>query len=259
MNTTKIWIDAMADLRLHGRLVGPRDLTTKELLFKGATFDMNEPVIYHQDRKLNYTFMAAEALFIANGDNRVENLVPYNKNMAQFSDDGLIFNGSYGPPFNNQLMYVVNTLARDINTRQAVMTIWKQNPVASADIRCTIALQFIVRNGKMHTKVNMRSSDCWLGVPYDWFNFTIMTLRVLTLLNRQINSRISLGNMRWEATSFHAYENNWPAIDKVLNSEPNKVIDPMPERCYCNWQYVVDSLHACIEKQDTGDLWKIRP
>lgn len=130
------WRKIMVELYHNGKIVSPRGIDTKEVLFLSQTFDMNYPICYHQDRKLNYAFSAAEAYFIAHGDNRVENLAQYNRNISQFSDDGLIFNGSYGPPFNNQLMFVVNTLVNDPNSRQAILTIWKQNPVHSADIRC---------------------------------------------------------------------------------------------------------------------------
>lgn len=257
------WFYLMRSLHEYGNIVSPREIATKEIVFKDVTFDMRFPVCYHQDRRLNYTFSAAEALFIANGDNRVENLGPYNKNIAQFSDDGLIFNGSYGPPFNSQLGYVVNVLRNDPFSRQAVLTIWKPNPVKSRDIRCTIALQFLIRNGRMHTKVTMRSSDVWLGIPYDFFNFTVMTLRVLTLYNRMSNNEVELGTMNWSAGSSHAYVHDTEKIKKVLASVPNKPDIAMAPRCIHNWQYVVDSLVACRDKNESAivdnNLWRIRP
>lgn len=263
-NTT--WQSIMSQLLIGGTLVSPRGIDTKELLFLERTFDMNSPVCYHQDRKLNYAFSAAEAYFIAHGDNRTENLVPYNRNMLQFSDDGLIFNGAYGPPFNDQLMYVVNTLCGDTMSRQAVLTIWKQNPVTSCDTRCTVALQFIIRDHCLHVKVTMRSSDVWLGIPYDFFNFTIMALRVLTLVNEKLklgHYPIQLGLMNWSTGSSHAYKHDLDKIARVTSRPTDKTPVMVPERCYSDWLYVVDSLIACRDKEEdliqTNNLWRIRP
>ena len=267
MSANDLWRNIIRQLLTFGDEISPRGIATKEFMFLSDEFDMNSPICYHQNRRLNYSFSAAEAYFIAHGDNRVENLAQYNKNIAQFSDDGMIFNGSYGPPFNSQLMYVVNTLANDLYSRQAVLTIWKENPVVSADIRCTIALQFLVRNGRIHTKVTMRSSDVWLGIPYDLFNFTIMTLRVLTLLNAKLSDKISepikLGTMHWSAGSSHIYVHDIEKAKLVLETGPDKEIKPVPEKCFTNWPYVVSSLIACRDKnlQDIKDnqLWEIRP
>lgn len=265
-SATNLWLSLLGELIDSRSIIAPRGQQTKELLFVYHQFDMNYPVCYHQHRRLNYSFSAAEAYFIAHGDNRTENLIQYNKNMAQFSDDGLIFNGAYGPPFNDQLMYVVNTLAQDLYSRQAVITIWKQNPVTSTDIRCTVALQFLVRNNKIHTKVTMRSSDIWLGVPYDLFNFTVMTLRVLTLLNKKLERQfgpIELGTLDFTAGSSHMYVQNEDSAKKVLAELPDKPSIKVPNTCYTEWNYVVNSLVACMNKVENEPgaqyLWKIRP
>lgn len=259
------WLQIMADIIACGRTIKARGLSTIEILCNEQTFDMNNPICYHQNRKLNYAFSTVDALFIANGDNRVANLAQYNKNIAQFSDDGLIFNGAYGPAFNNQLMYAVNALKEDEKTRQAVITIWHENPIVSKDRKCTIALQFLIRDGSIHTKVTMRSSDVWLGIPYDFFNFTIMTLRVLTLYNesKMPNEPIKLGNMNWSAGSSHLYTSDINKIDSVIRSMPNKSPDRVPMQALTNWQFIVDSLVACRDKDESrindNNLWRIRP
>ena len=267
LTANDLWRNIIRELLTFGSEISPRGIATKEFMFLSGEFDMNSPICYHQHRRLNYSFSAAEAYFIAHGDNRVENLAEYNKNIAQFSDDGMIFNGSYGPPFNNQLMYVINTLVNDLYSRQAVLTIWKENPVVSADVRCTVALQFLVRDAHIHTKVTMRSSDVWLGIPYDLFNFTIMTLRVLTILNNKLQDKISepikLGTMHWSTGSSHIYVHDIEKAKLVLENDPDKTPAYVPKKCFTNWQYVVNSLLACRDKnaQFMKDylLWEIRP
>jgi thymidylate synthase len=244
----------LRDTEIH-----PRGEATVEWLFGETTFDMTRPICYHQHRKLNYAFSAAEAYAITHGIPDANFLAKYNKNMAVFSDDGLIFNGAYGPPFHNQIMYAVNSLLNDAASRQSVITIWRQNPVTSADIACTIALQFLIRNSALHVKVTMRSSDVWLGIPYDFFNFTVMALRILTLYNQKTGANIGLGKMNWSAGSSHLYLRNRDALYDVLSELPDKHTSSVPERAFSDWQFVVNSLQACMKKTSTDGLWKIRP
>lgn len=254
---TQAWLKILYDIMNKGKHVDVKNTQTKEILANSSWFDMNFPYIEHPKRFVNKKFLAAEAYAICHGDNRTENIGKYNKNILQFSDDGYIFNGSYGPPFNNQLMYVVNTLLRDPSSRQAVLTIWKQNPVESKDIRCTLSLQFIIRDGKIHTYVNMRSSDAIWGLTYDFPVFTFMTLRVLTLLNENWETvdeaPIKLGNMYWSAFSSHVYEYHYELANSILGYDgemPTPTI--IPQNFTLDWKTVTDHLHSEMGDTDEG-------
>lgn len=268
-SATEAWLERLNYLMQYGKHHNPRGMDTIELLGSTLEFDMNRPVIYHELRKSNYRFMASEAEFIANGDNRVASLSRYNKNIAQFSDDGLIFNGNYGEPFNSQVGYVVNTLLNDPSSRQAVLTIWQPNPVVSKDIRCTVSMQFLIRDGEMHTMVYMRSSDAVWGLCYDVFNFVIMTLRILTLFNSMGDEpiMIRLGTMKLIAGSSHIYEQHYGLVATILNLEttkPNGLSAPevtVPDRALNDWKYIANSLVVCKEgtEDQNPDAWIINP
>lgn len=263
MNANNAWLNSINHTLNDGKEYSPRNILTKEILGTNISFDMNYPICYHQLRKLSYKFMAAEAYWITSGSMFVVDIEPYNKHIAQFSDDNYIFNGAYGPPFINQLMYIVNTLKFDPSSRQAVLTIWKQNPIKTKDYACTLSLQFIIRNGKINTIVNMRSNDLWLGRPYDLFNFTIMTLRVLTLLNADYRETFGeiykLGNLYLNVGSTHIYEHNIKQCKSLLTETPDKEIYKIPDKATLDWNFVVRSLLACRDNKSVGNLWRIRP
>lgn len=261
------WLSILDRLHNDGVVthIGRLDIETKEILNNSVAFDMNYPIINHPARKIGYKFLAAEAYAICHGDNRVENLAAYNSNIAKFSDDDYIFNGAYGPPFNNQLMYVVNNLASDTTSRQAVLTIWKQNPTISKDVRCTLSLQFMIRDGKINTFVNMRSSDAIWGICYDFSVFTFMTIKVLTLLNEVLKAKyapIQLGTMYWNGASSHIYEHHYDLVKECLNGEDEDQIS-VPPAALTHWKYVTDSMHACLADDtiaiDEQSLWAINP
>jgi len=150
--------------------------------------------------------MAAEAYWILTGSSQVEEVSRYCKRIAEFSDDGRHLQGAYGPRFVSQIKYVVDKLIDDRWTRQAVMTFWERNPRDSRDIPCTVMAQFLIRDGKLHMLVAMRSSDAWLGVPYDIFSFSMMAVYIHSLLKTLGDVDLQLGNLTIFAGSQHIYD-----------------------------------------------------
>jgi thymidylate synthase len=154
--------------------------------------------------------MAGEAYWILSGSDKVKDIAPFNKHISQFSDDGSAFAGAYGPMVVKQLDYVVDRLTMDDATRQAVLTIWKPNPPKSKDIPCTVAMNFQLRDGVLHNHVFMRSSDVWLGLPYDIFNFSTIAYKVAARLNELMvpNLRCRPGTLFLTLCSSHMYLDN---------------------------------------------------
>jgi thymidylate synthase len=182
-------------------------------------FDMSYPILTYAFRKISYNFMFAEAAWILTGDNRLWPLLKTAPSMRKFSDDGIYMSGAYGPKIVDQLPWVINKLIEDCDTRQAVINIWRERPGPSKDIPCTISVQFLIRHGKIHTVVTMRSSDIWLGLPYDVFTFTMLTYLVAVEVQRRTKQPLELGTMYHTAGSRHLYINNACTIP---------INDPMP-------------------------------
>lgn len=206
------WVTAVSDCLKSGSIEVPRGLAVRERLCKTTTVDMSRPVLTIKSRRLSYKFMAAEAAWILSGDNRLAPLLPYNKRMASYSDDGVHLSGAYGPMVVEQLPYVVRCLESDPSSRQAVMTVWRPRPGASKDVPCTVSLQFLVRGGRLHVVDTMRSSDLWLGWPYDVFSMSMIALRVSQLLKHHP----PLGQLHLTAGSSHVYESDIEAVRRVL-------------------------------------------
>jgi thymidylate synthase len=198
---------------------------------------MVDPVITIPERKLNYKFMLAEAIWILTGDNRLEPLTCYCKRMAEFSDDGVTLNGAYGIPYREQLMYVVDKLQSSPDTRQAVMTFWERCPSPSKDIPCTTALQFLIRGGMLHLNVFMRSWDLWLGFPYDIFSFSMIATHVSTFLRN-----VEPGMLTVTAGSAHIYSRDFAKISEVTKSDNGGKLD-----IYKYGKYTPDSLIMTLE------------
>lgn len=209
------WLELLQKVIVHGKQVGPRGQGTRELTCAQSTIDMNQPVLGVAKRNMGYRFMCAEAWWILSGQNRVETIAPYAKMISNFSDDGIMYNGAYGPMIVDQLSYIADCFEKDIHTRQAVLTIWRPNPRDSKDIPCTVAINFYVRDGKLHCHDVMRSSDVWLGWVYDVFNFSCLSMWLVLAL-RQRGIKVELGELTLTATSQHLYDRNYDAAYEAI-------------------------------------------
>lgn len=213
-----VWLETLQKIIDSDLVSKPRGFEIKEVLNDQMKIDMHMPILSVIERNLGYKFMAREAWWIMDGRNDVESIKDYSKAISKFSDDGYHFNGAYGPRLVDQWHYIVDSLISDIDTRQAVSTIWRPNPRASKDIPCTISVQWLIRNNKIYCIDNMRSSDIWLGVPYDVFNFTMLTGYLMLLLRERGLNNLELGYLYLNAGSRHLYENNFESAIDVLNS-----------------------------------------
>lgn len=225
-DANEAWLDRLDNILFHGHERYPRGKKTKDEPAAVLSLDMRRPVITIPERRLNYQFMAAEAYWILSGDNRVVGVAPWNKHIAQFSDDGETFFGAYGPRIQAQLGYVVDKLMEDADTRQATLTIWRESPPATKDYPCTVAMVFnqVVANDqeRLDLTVFMRSSDACLGIPYDVFTFSMVAHQVCARLNGRRgaqgnNEVLRPGELRLMMASSHLYEPNFKEAEDILS------------------------------------------
>ncbi|MHB8503140.1 MAG: thymidylate synthase [Candidatus Acidiferrales bacterium] len=210
----EVWMELLYHLyNLPEHMPEPRGLKTHECT--GVTLRVNDArnnILYHPTRNLNYRFLVAEFLWIAYGRADVATLAHYNSQMARFSDDGLTLGGAYGPRLAPQWQYVVDSLARDYFSRQAVASIWRPYDKApsSKDVPCTLSLQFIARDGKLNCIATMRSSDIWLGLPYDTSTFSLLQNCVAGVLG------LNVGYLQFNLGSSHLYATDFEKAKQVL-------------------------------------------
>lgn len=207
------WVQLLRSLYIHGKRVSPRQQQVRELVGVHLHLeDARENILVHPVRNLNFRFMVAEWLWMWFGRDDVATISQYNKQLAQFSDNGINFNGAYGVPIKAQWAGLVDLLKRDRDTRQAVLQIYRVPHGPTKDVPCTINLQFLVRHDELHIVANMRSSDIWLGLPYDVFNFTMLG----QCMAAEIGARV--GSLDMHLGSSHLYERDADNAKRVLEA-----------------------------------------
>lgn len=248
--------DAMTHLldriTLHGHITAPRGKRVKEVIGSSITFDMRYPIVTKQSRKIGHRFYPAEAAWILSGRNDRAFFEQLNMPFIwEFSDDGFFYQGAYGPRVVDQLIYVCDSLSADYATRQAVIEVWRPNPRVSRDIPCTLSYQFLARDGKLNCVQYMRSSDAWLGYPYDAFNAAMLTTYIILLLRTREKNPVTfeLGNHTLVVGSQHLYEPEWEPALKFLDDQSRIYYPPISPRMFATPGDLLARLHQLAESK----------
>src|SRR6185437_1604974 len=91
------------------------------------------------------------------------------------------------------------------------------------DVPCTLTLQFFIRLGRLHTIVTMRSSDAFLGFPYDIYNFSMIGNTLAGELG------VEVGTTTMQLGSFHLYERDWEAAKSIVAAGLNQSFCKSPK------------------------------
>lgn len=202
----------------------PRGSRSRERLNHHFTLaNPRERVCYLPVRRTNIVFNFAEVLWYLSADNTLDYISYYASWMPRYSADGKIMTGTaYGPKiFNfgernvNQWEEVVRHLSEeDSDSKRAFIQIFDADQetlsLDNPDVSCTTGLQFLVREGRLHTTVFMRANDAFRGVVSDVFSFTFLQ----EFMARQLG--VGLGDYHHNVGSIHVYETDDPWVEQVL-------------------------------------------
>ncbi len=169
-------------------------------------------------RKASPIYAAGEMLWYLSMGQDGEMICHYAPSYKHFLNEGKAY-GAYGKRWfdYNQMSNVVDLLKTKPNTRQAILEVWDRVDVMSAlegkmkDIPCTLNLQFLIRDKKLHCITTMRSNDVWLGMPYDIFCFTMLQSMIADHLG------IESGWYQHNVGSLHLYDTNKKKAEKAIH------------------------------------------
>jgi len=125
-----------------------------------------ECVLFDPVRDANPFFHVMEAMWMLAGRNDVAWLAQFNRQMREYSDDGLTFHGAYGHRLRkaktiDQLNFAIRILRSNPDTRRCVLQIWDTSldlDMNSKDIPCNDLIFLKVRDGALHMTICCRSN-----------------------------------------------------------------------------------------------------
>ena len=202
----------------------PKVRGTKELNNYSFTLtDLDRNVI--NVRNISKSYVCGELLWYALGRKDVAFINKFAGLWGRISDDGITSYSAYGDiVFNrhgfNQVEKIIQLLCNDPESRRAVINfnVPNEHVIETKDEICTIALQFLIRDGKLNCYGIMRSNDVWFGLPYDTIFFTELT--------KYIAKRVGVpyGTYTHTVVSLHVYERNYEDIEKAAVAVPTMQI-----------------------------------
>lgn len=208
-------------------------------------------VITIPERKWAKTLPFAESLWIASGTNHLGLVEKYAPGINQYSDDQKFMRAAYGTrlrsysgiatdykldkPFKksivgyiktvDQLRFVIESLKRDMNSRQALITIHDvvkddfdehDNLKVTKDTPCCRTIQFLINDGKLDCILTIRSNDVHFGFSaVNVFNFTWMQHYVANILGVEVGSYFHF------VANLHYYSDKQELTEKLANLNPS--------------------------------------
>ena len=210
--------DSLIDKLLKAPIVG----NTKEL--NNCCLIVNNPSlenIQFAPKNTSLKYADAELKWYWSGSNYCKEIGQHAKMWLELSDDGKTNNSAYGYILFkkygfNQLEQIIKLLKKDKNSRRAVLNISDPaiDRIKTKDMQCTIAIQFLIRNGALEETVYMRSNDINFGLPYDYIFFVSLGKYIAKRLG------IKLSKYTHNATSLHMYLKDEEKFRSINTSEP---------------------------------------
>ncbi len=195
-------------------------------------------------KKLHFKSIANELIWFLSGSTNIEWL---NKNGVSIWNEWATDTGCLGPVYGkqwtawptkdggsiNQIDYVIETLRKNPNSRRILFHGWNVEYLPDESISpqenvkigkmalppCHLLYQFYVAENKLSCQLYIRSSDSFLGLPYNTASLALLTHMIAQqcdLIPHEII--ISIGDL-------HAYANHETQINTQLSREPR----PLPQ------------------------------
>jgi thymidylate synthase len=224
-----IFQDIILDIESQGQVSQPRDLKVKELAVDMRAFDPRFTIADFENRKFNFKYFAGELAWYLLQDRDINYISQFSgfwKGITNPNTNEI--NSNYGSLlFGDQLKWVIESLEKDKNSRQAIAFLNqpKFQFEGNKDFVCTMYMNFYIRDNQLNMKVQMRSNDIFYGLTFDAPFFSFVYQHVL--LQLQVTyPELETGTYYHCADNIHFYERHFELADKIKNERAlNRTIE----------------------------------
>lgn len=234
------YLDLLRDIRDNGVDRGDRTGTgTRSVFGRQLRFDLAEGFPILTTKKVHFKSVVNELIWFLNGDTNTQWL---RENGVSIWDEWATGTGDLGPLYGaqwvnwptrdgktiNQIDYVIDCLKHRPESRRILFHAWNveylpdetmspQENVEAGRMAlppCHLLYQFYVANGKLSAMLYIRSSDAFLGLP---FNIASVSLLV-HMLCQQVG--LAPGEVVVTMGDCHLYSNHAEQVETQLARQP---------------------------------------
>lgn len=220
----KQYLNLLQDILDNGEQRQDRTGTgTLSVFGREMRFDLNKGFPVLTTKKVNYRAAFIETLWFLSGSTNVKPLNQQGVHIwDQWADRGGWLGDIYGTQwryFNgyvDQISALIRSLRTNRYSRRHLVTAWNPSDLDSCALPpCHYAFQCYVSNdNKLSIKFNMRSSDAFIGLPFNLMNYGLLC----HLLAEQCG--LGVGELIWSGADCHIYNNHIEQVKLQLSREP---------------------------------------
>tara|TARA_B110000503_G_C7161138_1_gene419718 strand:+ start:2981 stop:3814 length:834 start_codon:yes stop_codon:yes gene_type:complete len=234
------YLDLLKDIKENGTIKGDRTGTgTASVFGRQMRHDLTKGFPLLTTKKLHFKSIANELIWFLSGDTNTKWL---NENGVKIWNEWATEEGSLGPVYGkqwtqwptkdggsiNQIEYVVNQLKNNPNSRRILFHGWNVEYLPDEGVSpqenaengkmalppCHLLYQFYVANGKLSAQLYIRSSDSFLGLPYNIASLSLLTHMLAQQCDLEAHEIVvSIGDS-------HIYSNHNDQVEEQLSREP---------------------------------------
>lgn len=215
----------------------PRGNREREIIGYSAKIkDSTDRFCMNPIRKQNIIFNYAEALWYLSGSNDLSFIEYYAPSMKKYSSDGMTLPGTgYGPKLLhfgdnnlNQIRRAIDIFDHDDrDSKRVFLQIFDANEDLyrrNIDVSCTLGLQLLIRDNRLHAVAFMRANDAYVGFLSDIFSFTFLQEYIASVLGCDV------GSYTHTVGSLHVYDENVRRVEQVIRPTTESITTERPPR-----------------------------
>ena len=228
----KAYLDLLDHILKTGTLKGDRTGTgTLSLFAHQMRFPLNEGFPLLTTKRLHLKSIIHELLWFIQGDTNVRYL---RENGVSIWDEWADENGELGPVYGHQwrawqgadgktidqIQNVISQIKQNPNSRRLLVSAWNPSDIDKMALPpCHVLFQFYVANGKLSCQLYQRSTDVFLGLPFNIASYALLTMMVASVCE------LEPGDFIHTSGDIHLYNNHLEQAKLQLTRNPK----PLPK------------------------------
>ena len=221
------YLDLMRRVRSDGVRKNDRTgIGTLSVFGHQMRFDLRDGFPMVTTKKLHTRSIIHELLWFLSGDTNVGYL---NENKVSIWDEWADESGDLGPVYGaqwrswptpgghqvDQIEQVIDTLRQDPDSRRIIVSAWNVGELDKMALApCHCLFQFYVADGYLSCQLYQRSSDIFLGVPFNIASYALLTQMVAQ------QADLKVGDFIWTGGDCHLYLNHLEQAEQQLQRKP---------------------------------------
>jgi thymidylate synthase len=223
----RVYLELLDDILQHGAKRSDRTgVGTLGVFGRQMRFDLTAGFPLLTTKKLHISSIFHELLWFLSGDTHIRYLHEHNVSIwDEWADENGELGDVYGKQWRNwvgadgrrvdQLAQVMAQIKETPSSRRLLVNAWNPSDLQRMALPpCHYAFQFMVQDGRLSCLFNMRSTDVFLGLPFNIASYALLTHMVAQ------QSDLAVGELIWSGADTHLYLNHLDQAREQLTRTP---------------------------------------